>query len=279
MDKKEFDNFFKSYSQNVDNADRHGFWKLSDALIMQIIKNNIPVDINERDIILDAGGGTGRWVCDLSKIYKSKFIIYDLSVDMLKEARRNIKNANIESRVRLIEGDLKNIKKVESESINYIVSIYSPISFIYQKEKAFSEMFRILKKGGKIIIMGHGFLNAIASRINNSCISAKELATLDGEHMVKWNEHVPMLNVFSAETLGDGLKEAGFLLDKIYGVPVFVQPGQEDFDSENIKKSRISAALEEKSFFNEVFRIEMKYNSDPTVVNRGMNMLAVASKK
>ena len=136
MNKKEFDNFFKSYAKNVDSANKHGFWKLSDALIEQIIKENILSNINKESIILDAGGGTGRWVCNLSKIYKSKFIIYDLSSDMLKKASENIKDANIKNRVELVEGDLKNMEKIKSDSVDYIISIYSPISFIYEKEKA-----------------------------------------------------------------------------------------------------------------------------------------------
>jgi len=67
-------------------------------------------------------------------------------------------------------------------------------------------------------------------------------------------------------------------LGKTYGVPVLVQPGPEDFDPENIKKSRISNALEKEIFFKKVFELEMKYNNHPTVVNRGMNMFAVAIK-
>lgn len=279
MNKEEFDIFFKHYSKNVDDANRHGFWKLSDALIIQIIKDNIPVEINKDAVVLDAGGGTGRWVCDLSKIYKSKFIVYDLSREMLEKAKDNIRNANIENRVKLIEGDLKNMGSLESESIDYIVSIYSPISFIYDKEKAFSELFRVLKKDGKIIIMGHGFYNAIASKINNYCANIKELEVLDNNQMIKWGEHVPKLNVFSKEIIEDNLKQAGFSLDKTYGVPIFAQPGSEDFDPENKKKSGISSALEKEDFFNKVFELEMKYNSQPTIANRGMNMFAVAIKK
>ena len=279
MDKKEFDDFFRPYSKNVDNANKHGFWKLSDALIIQIIKDNIPVEIDENTVILDAGGGTGRWVCNLSKIYKSKFVVYDMSRDMLEKAGENIKNANIENRVRLVKGDLRNMKSLKSESVNYIVSIYSPISFVYEKEKAFSELFRVLKRGCNIIIMGHGFYNALASKINNYCADTKELEVLSDEQIVKWGKHVPKLNVFSKEIIESDLKQAGFSLDKTYGVPVFAQPGQEDFDPENATKSKISAALENEYFFNKVFELEMKYNSQPTIANRGMNMFAVAVKK
>lgn len=279
MNKKEFDAFFKHYSKSVDNANRHGFWKLSDALIMQIIKDNIPFQINKDAVILDAGGGTGRWVCDLSKIYKSKFIIYDLSREMLEKAKDNIKNASIENRVKLIEGDLKNMEYLKSKSIDYIISIYSPISFIYEKEKALRELFRVLKKDGKIIIMGHGFYNAIASKINNYYANIKELEALDNNQMIKWGEHIPKLNVFSKETIEDNLRQAGFSLDKTYGVPIFAQPGSEDFDPWNEKKSRISSALEKEDFFKKVFELEMKYNSQSTIANRGVNMFTVAIKK
>ena len=279
MNKKEFDDFFELYSKNVDNANRHGFWKLSDTLITQIIKNNIPPEtVTGNNIILDAGGGTGRWVCDLSKSYNSKFIVYDLSNDMLDKARENTKNANIEDRVKLIKGDLKNMKKIKSDSVDHIISIYSSISFIYEKEKAFNEMFRVLKKKGKIIIMGHSFYNSIASKINNFCAGVKELETMDEEKIVKWGTHVPKLNTFSKEVLENDLQQAGFILKKTYGIPVFVQPGPEDFDPENKKKSRISAALEKADFFGEVFKLEMKYNCQPEVVNRGMNIFAVAAK-
>jgi ubiquinone/menaquinone biosynthesis C-methylase UbiE len=278
MNKKEFNNFFKPYSKNVDNANKHGFWKLSDAIITQIIIDNIPINSKETSIIFDAGGGTGRWACNLSRIYKTKFIVYDMSKDMLKKAKTNIKTAKIENRVKLIEGDLKDIKHLKTKSVDYIISVYSPISFINKKEKAFKELFRILKTGGIIIIMGHGFYNAIASKINNYYTDIKELKDLNNKHLVKWGINIPSLNVFSKEIIENDLKNAGFYLKKTYGVPVFVQPGPEDFDSENIKKSKISLSLENKDFFNKVFELEMKYNSNPTVANRGMNIFAVAVK-
>jgi ubiquinone/menaquinone biosynthesis C-methylase UbiE len=133
-----------------------------------------------------------------------------MSRDMLEKAKENIRNANIENRVKLIEGDLKSMQSLESESIDYIISIYSPISFVYEKEKVFSELFRVLKRGGKIIIMGHGFYNALASKINNYCADTKELEVLSNEQIVKWGEHVPKLNVFSKETIENDLKQAGF---------------------------------------------------------------------
>lgn len=278
MNQKEFKDFFEPYAKNVDNANSLAFWKLSDGLIMQIIKNNIPAPLSDKELILDAGGGTGRWICDLSKIYNTDFILYDLSEDMLEVAKRNIKKKNIENRVKVFNGSLIDMREISDNSVDYVVSVYSPISFVYQKEKAVGELFRILKKGGRMIIMGHGYYNAIASKINNYTAPANELESLLTESMVKWGSHVPKLNVFSQESMEKMLEDAGFKVISTYGVPVFVQPGPEDWDLNNSKKSRISTALQEKSFFDEVFEIEMKYNHNPKISNRGMNIFTVVEK-
>lgn len=129
------------------------------------------------------------------------------------------------------------------------------------------------------MIMGHGFFNAIFSKINNYYAEEGELSTLEREEVVKWDDNVPRLNIFSKETMENHLLKAGFYIEKIYGVPAFVQPQQEDFDPENIKKSRISQALEDGNFFKKVFELEMKYNCKPTVANRGVNIFSVATKK
>ncbi|HOX30657.1 MAG TPA: methyltransferase domain-containing protein [Candidatus Paceibacterota bacterium] len=278
MNKKEFKDFFEPYSKNVDNANKQAFWKLSDALIFEIIKRNIPVGTSKGAVIFDAGGGTGRWICDLAKTYESDFILYDLSEDMLAVAKTNIEKAGIASRVKIIQGDLAAIGAVPDSSVDNIVSVYSPISFVGNIETAASELFRILKKDGTIMIMGHGYHNALASKINNYIASAGELRQIAFESMVKWGDAVPKLNLFSQESMEALLAGAGFTPTKTYGVPVFVQPGPEDFDATNSKKSRISAALENPDFFAQIFKMEMEFNSKKTIANRGMNIFAAAKK-
>lgn len=275
----DFNKFFSSYSQNVDQAQFQYFWKLSDELVKAIIINNIPSSkVTSKQTILDAGGGTGRWICELSKIYKSKFILYDLSEDMLKKAESNLAKAKITDRVSLVNGDLSDMSSIKNSSVDHIISIYNPISFVPESLKAAKELNRILKDDGKIIIMGQNGLNVIYSKINNYLASASELKKLEKDFMVKWDKDIPKLHVFDKEKMEAMLTNAGFKIEKSYGVPVFVQPGPEDFDPENKKISRISKALQNTKFFKTVFDIEMKYNSLPTVVNRGMNIFTVGVK-
>ena len=279
MDQKTFDDFFQPYAQNVDKADSvSAFWRLSDTLIMEIIKENIGKQCTEQTVICDAGGGTGRWAVKMSQEILGNFMIYDRSVDMLAKAKENIEKPGLSGRITLVQGDLTDMKNVGSESIDHIVSIYSPISFIYDSGKAASEMYRVLKTGGKVLLMGHSYYNALASKVNNYRAGSEEIKRLSKEDRVKWAPHVPELVTFSKESMESLLETAGFRIEKTYGVPVFVQPGPEDFDPENEKVSAVSTYLENPDVFKEIFVLEMEHNSKDTVANRGMNIFTLATK-
>lgn len=279
MDQKTFDDFFQLYAKNVDKADNvSAFWRLSDALIMEVIKENIGRHCTAQSIVCDAGGGTGRWTVKMSKELPGKFMVYDRSADMLAKAKENLEKAGLSDRVALVQGDLTDMKSVENESIDHIVSIYSPISFIYEAGKAVSEMKRVLRKEGKILLMGHSYYNALASKVNNYRAGSEEIARLSREYRVKWAPYVPELMTFSKESMESLLETAGFRIEKTYGIPVFAQPGPEDFDPKNEKVSAVSKYLENDDVFKEIFDLEMEHNGKDTVANRGMNIFTLATK-
>lgn len=280
MQKEIFDSFFNPYSKTVDRAAGvSAFWRLSDEIITEIIRREIAPYCTDSSLVMDAGGGTGRWAIRLSEILKGKIIIFDRSEDMLAKASENINKSNISDRISAVEGDLTQIDDFADNSVDSIVSIYSPLSFIYEQDKATKELFRILKPGGRILVMNHGYHNALASKINNYRAGAEELQKLAEEQRVKWAPHVPELITHSKESIERLFSDAGFHILKTYGVPVFVQPGPEDFDPENEKKSAVSAYLEDPDIFKSVFEIEMRFNADETVTNRGMNIFMLAEKK
>ena len=280
MKKEIFDSFFNPYAKTVDKAAGvSAFWRLSDKIITEIIKREIAPYCTDSSLTMDAGGGTGRWAIKLSEVLKGKLVVFDRSRDMLAKAAENINKSNVSDRIDIIEGDLTHIERFTENSIDNIVSIYSPLSFIYEQDKAAKELFRILKIGGRILIMSHGYHNALASKINNYRVDTGELQKLANEQMVKWAPHVPELITHSKESIEKLFLDAGFHIQKTYGIPVFVQPGPEDFDSENEKKSAVSEYLENPNIFKSVFETEMRFNADEIVVNRGMNIFMLAEKK
>ncbi len=280
MKKEIFDSFFDQYAKTVDKAAGvSAFWRLSDEIIIEIIKREIAPYCTNSSLTMDAGGGTGRWAIKLSGVLKGKLVVFDRSKDMLEKALKNIGKSNVSDRISIVEGDLTQMYDFPDNSVDNIVSIYSPLSFIYEQDKAAKELFRILKPGGRMLIMSHGYHNALASKINNYRAGAEELQKLANKQMVKWAPHVPELVTHSKESIEKLFSDVGFHIQKTYGVPVFVQPGPEDFDPENEKKSAVSEYLENPDVFKSVFEIEMIFNADETVANRGMNMFMLAEKK
>lgn len=280
MDQHAFDAFFKGYAKNVDQADQQFFWRLSDAIVEEVIRKNIPETLSAEATILDAGAGTGRWIIKLARRYPCLFVLYDLSADMLDVARDNIGQAGLTDRVRIQQGSLTDMSALSNESVDHLVSTYNPISFVDDPARAMSELFRVLKPGGVAIVMGQGYHNAIASKINNSQAPAEELAALTATAVVQWGPHVPPLHVFSKETLEGLMRDVGFATVASVGIPVFIQPGPEDFDSQNRERSKVSRALEsDPGFFQAVFDAEMAANAEPNIVNRGMNIFAIGRKR
>ena len=54
MKKDKFDSFFKLHSENVDNANSQGFWKLSDEIVKSFLLEVI--DNRKGVTIVDFGG-------------------------------------------------------------------------------------------------------------------------------------------------------------------------------------------------------------------------------
>jgi ubiquinone/menaquinone biosynthesis C-methylase UbiE len=275
-----YNSFFKTYSKNVDKAQDIYFWKLLDEVIFSLITKYIPASLSKEGVIVDAGGGTGRWIELLSKVYKSKFILYDKSADMLESAKAKSTLKSLGDRLQIMHGDIQRMKQIEDKSVDYLISIYNPISFVEKPVLFFREIRRILKKDGKALVMGQAFYNAIASKINNYVAPEPELKKLGETSKVRWAQYVPELHVFTKESFEKLAKEAQLNVVTMHGVSVFIQPAMEDFDSSNKKLSRLSQQLKkDKKLYKQIFNMEMKYNEIDSMINRGMNIMVVLQKK
>lgn len=107
--------------------------------------------LEEGQIVLDLGSGGGIDVFLAAKRVgpKGKVIGVDMTKQMVKRAETNAKKygyKNVEFRL----GEIENLP-VEDNSIDVIIS-NCVINLSTDKEKVFQEAYRVLKKGGKIMI-------------------------------------------------------------------------------------------------------------------------------
>lgn len=140
------------------------------------------------DSLLDLGTGTGRILQLLSGIYR-RAIGVDASRDMLSVARANLDQEGI-SHATVRHGDILNLP-LEGQDFDLIV-IHQVLHFLVQPELAISEAARMLRPGGRLVLV--------------------DLAPHGLEYLREEHAHVRL--GFSQQTMDEWLKKAGLSLEK-----------------------------------------------------------------
>ncbi|MDD3497966.1 MAG: arsenite methyltransferase [Candidatus Moranbacteria bacterium] len=123
-------------------------------------------EIREGDTVLDLGSGAG-FDCFLAskKVGETgKVIGVDMTQEMIDKAR-SIAEKNNYSNVEFKLGEIESLP-IEDNSIDVAIS-NCVINLVPDKEKVFKEVYRVLKKGGKIYLSDIVLLEDISENIKN----------------------------------------------------------------------------------------------------------------
>ncbi len=104
-------------------------------------------------LILDAGGGPGRYTIELAN-KGFDVVLQDLTPANLEFARRQIKRARLQNRVKeVVEGSITDLSRFADGTFDAVVCLGGPLSHIIDKserDEAISEMIRVARKGAPI---------------------------------------------------------------------------------------------------------------------------------
>jgi ArsR family transcriptional regulator len=123
--------------------------------------------IKEGDIVLDLGSGAGFDVFLAARKVgeKGKVIGVDMTEKMIEKGKENAKKYNYNN-VEFKLGDIEQLP-IEDNSINVIIS-NCVINLAPNKERVFSESYRVLKKGGKMFISDIVLLGELTKEQRNN---------------------------------------------------------------------------------------------------------------
>ncbi|MFZ6000930.1 MAG: bifunctional demethylmenaquinone methyltransferase/2-methoxy-6-polyprenyl-1,4-benzoquinol methylase UbiE [Bacteroidota bacterium] len=106
---------------------------------------------NKPKVILDVATGTGDFAIQALALNPEKVIGVDISDGMLDVGRSKLKARKMDDRVTLIHGDSENLP-FETNSFDAITVAFGVRNF-ETLEKGLAEMLRVVKPGGRIVIL------------------------------------------------------------------------------------------------------------------------------
>jgi SAM-dependent methyltransferase len=247
------------------------YHQLEFVTTMHFVEKHLP----RRGLVLDAGGGPGRYTIELAK-RGYDVVLLDLVPEMLKVAKRHIRRAGVQRKVKqIIEGSIDDLSMFDNESFDAVLCLGAPLTHILdakKREKAAGELVRVAKQNAPTIvsvISRIGLLRTIFLRFPHEMKYAK--------HHWKTGDYVPGL-------YGEGFTAAHWFLPEELcslfercGVEVLELAGLEGLSSHHEKETNRLYRDQEK--WKVWMEISVETCTHPSTVGSAEHFLLVGRKR
>jgi ubiquinone/menaquinone biosynthesis C-methylase UbiE len=162
--------------------------------------------LQKGETVVDLGSGAGIDVfLSANKVGRSgRAIGIDMTKEMLARAERNAKNGGYDN-VEFRKGDIEERIPVDEGSADVVIS-NCVINLTTDKVKAFKEIRRILKDGGRMVI--------------SDLVTDRKAASIDPEMWSSCIDGALTKNDYFASIKKAGFRDASVLEERQYGEPV-----------------------------------------------------------
>jgi ubiquinone/menaquinone biosynthesis C-methylase UbiE len=127
------------------------FRRLEFDTTMHFLKGYLP----KRGLILDAGGGPGRYTIELAKMGYD-IVLLDFVPANLELAKKMIARAGVENKVKaIVQGSIVDLSKFKDNTFDAVICLGGPLSHVHpekDRKRAVSELRRVAKPNTPIVI-------------------------------------------------------------------------------------------------------------------------------
>ncbi|MFP3985296.1 MAG: class I SAM-dependent methyltransferase [Candidatus Bathyarchaeia archaeon] len=225
-------------------------------------------------LILDAGGGPGRYTVELAK-RGYEVILLDLVPEMLEVAERKIRRAGLRKKVRqIVEGSIEDLSMFDDEAFDGVLCLGGPLCHILdqpRRERAVRELVRVARKDAPIfasVISCLGLIKSMLTRFQQEMPYAL--------HHLETGDYIPGVH-------GEGFTAAHWFLPEelrglfeAQGVEVLEMAGLEGLSSHHPRETnKLSRDQEKWKIWMEIIH---KTCTHPAVVGCSEHFLLVGKK-
>ena len=266
----------KVYSKNPEREwvrlAKSPFNRLEFDTTMRYLKEYLP----KKGLILDAGGGPGRYTIELAKMGYD-VVLLDFTRANLDLAKKKISKSGIEKKVKgIFRGSITDLSRFDDKYFDAVLCLGGPLSHVHSdsgRKKAVSELRRVAKPGAPVFIsvMGKFATVMAAPRRWITDFNDKKQArgmTLEGEDYMwhgKYYAHFFTREEFAKTVASQNLK----VLEQV-GLEGLASPDPEAF-SEMPKKH--------PKAYKHWMELHYKICTNPTVVDTSSHILIVAKRE
>lgn len=267
-------NYFKHKADKYDLVENQEYWSLSDRILWDLMTETLDT-LPEDFIFLDAGGGTGRWTIKVLQNYpKSKGFIYDISKDMLDEARAKQTRFNLSNRLEIIQGDLHDLSEISDGTIDIAFNFHNVLGFVEFPNTVLEKITSKLKNNGHLISFIPNKYHAIYFNVSLGQIGR---AYESAEGKGRFTEDMPSMHLFTPESITKIYSENNLEKERILGFPIFIYPSYLETQLEG-NTERLLDILKTENNFDSIYQLEKRFLKEELAA-RGNNIYIVGTKK
>lgn len=240
-------------------------------ITMHFLEKYLP----KRGLILDAGGGPGRYAIELAK-RGYDVVLLDLVPEMLKLAKKKIRRAGVLRRIKqFVQGSVEDLSMFPNERFDAVLSLGAPLCHLLnakQRVKAAEELVRVAKRDAPIFV-------SVISRIG-----LLRSILVEFPHEMKYAKHHWEVGDYVPGLQGEGFTAAHwFMPEELHelfqkqGVEILEMAGLEGLSSHHRKETnRLHKDKEKWKIWMEIL---LKTCTHPSVVGSSEHFLLVCRKR
>lgn len=261
--------YYNTKSKTYDDIFDMLYFKIYDTITWKYLEPYVPTE--SEALVLDAGGGTGRWAVQMAR-KGCKVVLMDISEEMLKVAAKKIEKTGLQNRIIVKKGDIKETGYPD-ESFDMILCEHTLFLF-KEPDILIKELRRILKDKARLIISAQNRYAQSLSSLSDkpspeNLDNAFKILLREKYHSMTKDGKVKIYT-WTPNEIRTMLERNGFRVEKIVGKG-FTMPLR-------ISKELFMEKRYPEDLFNQILRLELALCEKTDALALAGHLQAIAYK-